>query len=97
MSVLIVNVDVAALVPSSVTDAGLKLHEAFFGRPEHVKLTCWLKPPDGVMVTVDVTELPPLTVPLVGFNAMLKSPEVTAVTTMLIAEEVEAALLLSPA
>ena len=38
--VLMVNVDVAALLPSSVTDAGLKLHEAFLGRPEHVKLTC---------------------------------------------------------
>lgn len=92
-----VNVDVAGLVPSSVTDAGLKLHEAFFGRPEHVKLTCWLKPPDGVMVRVEVTELPPFTVPLVGFNAMLKSPEPTAVTTIPIAEEVEAALPLSPA
>jgi len=97
VSVLIVNVDVAALVPSSVTDAGLKLHEAFFGRPEHVKLTCWLKPPDGVMVTVEVTEPPRFTVPFAGLIVILKSPEVTAVTTTLTAEEMEAALLLSPA
>ena len=88
--------DVAALVPSSVTDVGVKLHEAFFGRPEHVKLTCWLKPPDGVVVTVEVTEPPRFTVPFAGLIAMLKSPEVTVVTTTLTAEEVETALPLSP-
>jgi hypothetical protein len=54
-----------------------------------------VKPPDGVMVTVAVAELPCWAEPLAGLIAIEKSPAEMAITTFS-AEEVEGALLLSP-
>ena len=83
-------------VPLGVTVAGLKLQEAFWGRPEQAKLTCWLNPPDGVMVIVEVGVLALLTVPLVGERPRVKLPGVAAVTLMERVAEVEGEKLLSP-
>jgi hypothetical protein len=58
--VVIVRADVAALAPG-VTEGGTKLHAAPVGRPEQVRATALLKPPEGVMVTVEVAELPAVT------------------------------------
>ena len=94
---LTVSVVVTALAPLGVTVAGLKVQEALAGKPEQEKLTCWLNPPLGVMLTVVVAELPCAALPLVGLREMLKSPEgAEDVITRLVALEVEAALLLSP-
>jgi hypothetical protein len=62
-------------VPLGVTVAGLKLQEAPVGRPEQVKLTCWLNPPLGVTLMVLVAELPAATVALVGLAARAKLPD----------------------
>jgi hypothetical protein len=88
-------VEVAALLPLGVREAGLKLHEASAGKPEQLKVICWLNPPAGVIVIVELTELPWLTVPLPGFKAILKSGGI-AVTVIGKPAEVEAASLESP-
>ena len=94
--VAIVNVDVAVPVPLGVTVAGLKLQEAFWGRPEQAKLTCWLNPPDGVMVIVEVAVLPLVTVPLVGERPTVKLAGTAAVMVMERAAEVDGEKFVSP-
>jgi hypothetical protein len=93
---VIVRVEVTAAVPLGVTVAGLKLHAASFGKPLQAKVTCWLKPPEGVIDTVVVAELPAVVVPLDELSCMVKLPVGAAATTTLTAEEVEAALAASP-
>lgn len=88
--------DVTVPVPLGVTVAGLKLHEAFWGRPEQARLTCWLNPPDGVMVIVEVALLPLVTVPLVGERPRVKLPGTAAVMVMERVAEVEGEKLVSP-
>ena len=56
-----------------VTVAGLKLQLAPAGKPEQVKLTAWLNPFAGVMLTNVVTELPADAEPFVGERPMVKS------------------------
>lgn len=58
--VVMVNVVVMA-APLGVSDAGAKAQLDSAGRPEQEKVTAWLKPPDGVTVSVEVTELPATT------------------------------------
>jgi hypothetical protein len=48
-----VRVVVTALAPG-VMVLGEKLQAAFEGSPLQAKLTCWVKPPAGVMVRVEV-------------------------------------------
>jgi hypothetical protein len=91
VSVWIVIVVVAAWVPSGVTVAGLKLQVVFLGVPEHARLTCCANPPDGVMVIVDIPELPCWTVPLAGDRLMLKSAATAAVTVIATAADVDPA------
>jgi hypothetical protein len=58
-----VIVDVPA---PEATEAGLKEAEAPLGNPEAVKFTVPVKPFTLPTVTVEVVELPAVTVPLVG-------------------------------
>ncbi len=95
-SVARVSVVVEALVPFGVTEAGLNEQVLFAGRPEHVKLVDWLNPPTGVSVSVDVTEPPWLTEPLVGLRDRVKSAAVAAVMVTTTAEEDDAAFAESP-
>lgn len=83
-------------VPLGVTVAGLKLQEAFWGRPEQAKLTCWLNPPDGVMVIVEVAVPPLVTTPRVGERPRVKLLGTAAVMVMERVAEVEGEKLLSP-
>jgi hypothetical protein len=55
--VVIVRADVTGLAPG-VTDGGTKAHAAPVGRPVQVRPTALVKPPDGVIVTVEVAEAP---------------------------------------
>jgi hypothetical protein len=95
-SVVMVSMEVGLLVPFGVTDAGLNVQLVFAGRPEHVKFTAWLNPPDGVTVRVDVTELPWLTEPLEGLRAMLKSAAEAAAMVTTTADDEDVALVVSP-
>ena len=57
-SVAMVSLEVEALVPFSVTEPGLNVQVLYVGRPEHAKLTAWLKPPTGVSVRFEAVEAP---------------------------------------
>lgn len=94
--VVMVSMEVGLLVPFGVTDAGLNVQVAFAGRPEHVKFTAWLNPPEDVTVRVDVTELPWLTEPLEGLRAMLKSGATAAAMVTTTADDEDVALVVSP-
>jgi hypothetical protein len=94
--VAIVIVVVEALAPLGVTVAGLKLHEAPVGRPEQVKLTCWLNPPLGVTPTVLVAELPAATFALIGAAASVKLPDDPPPTLTATAVDVDDAKVPSP-
>jgi hypothetical protein len=67
-----VRVDVAAAV-LGVTEAGLKVHDANEGRPEHASVVAAEKPFVGVMLTVAVAEAPFETVVLAGDSEMEKA------------------------
>jgi len=95
-SVAMVRVVVDVLVPFGVTETGLKLQVLFTGRPEHVKFTAWLNPPTGVSVSVDVTEPPWLTEPLVGLRDAVKLAAVAAVMVTMMVEEDDMAFAVSP-
>jgi hypothetical protein len=92
--VVMVSVEVAA-APFGVTVAELKLQAALVGRLEQERPVAALKPLIGVIVTVRVVELPPLTVPVVGATESEKSA-VGAVIVTVIAAEVERAFNASP-
>jgi hypothetical protein len=94
--VAIVIVVVAAAVPLGVTVAGLKLHEALVGRPEQVKLTCWLNPPLGVTLMLLVAEMPAATVALAGLAANAKLPDDPPPTVTATAVDVDDAKVPSP-
>jgi hypothetical protein len=85
-----VIVAVAAVLPFGVTEPGLILQVAFWGAPEHARLTARLNPPPGVIVIVVVALLPLLTVPVAGDRPTLKLAG-TAVMLTDTAEDVEAA------
>ena len=93
--VVMVSMEVELLVPFAVTDAGLNVQVVFAGRPEHVKFTAWLNPPEGVTARVDVTELPWLTEPLEGVRVMLKSAAVDVIVMARMVED-DAAFAVSP-
>jgi len=67
-----VMIVVAAAVPSGVTVAGEKLHEAWLGNPEQANDTCRLKPFCGAMLSVAVPLLPGATESAKGAAARLK-------------------------
>jgi len=93
---LIVIVAVAAVLPVGVIEAWLKVQVAPWGAPVQARLTAWLNPPAGVTVIVEVTLLPPLTVPVAGERPRLKLAG-TAVMVTETADEVEGAKPLAPA
>jgi hypothetical protein len=88
-----VNVDVPAAA-FGVTDAGLKVQDANDGSPEQVRTVAAANPLAGVMLMVDVAELPLAIVALVGDSETAKSGVAVIVTDM--AFEVEGPLLVSP-
>jgi hypothetical protein len=95
--VVMVSVEVEAIVPLAVSDAGLKAHVVRAGSPLHESVTVAENPPAGVRETVLVAEPPlPLMVALVDDSEMLKSGG-TGVTTIAVPEEVDEAYVLSPA
>jgi hypothetical protein len=91
-----VIVAVAAVLPPGVTEPGLILQVAFWGAPEHARLTVWLNPPAGVIVIVVVALPPLLTVPVAGDRPRLKLAGKAVMVTGT-AEEVEAAKPAAPA
>ncbi len=93
-AVLMDNV-VCAAPPFGVTVVGLKLQVAPAGSPEQVKLTCWLKPPDGVMLMAVVTDWPAVVDPLVGERLRVKSTGGALITTVILGD-VDDVKLLSP-
>jgi hypothetical protein len=70
----------AAVAPETVTDAGLKLHEAFIGKPVHEKLTVPLNPAAPFALTFVVAVSPEVTVSEV--EPPLPGPTVTAASTV---------------
>ena len=66
-----VTVDVPE--PGAAMDAGLKVMITPVGAPEAVSETAELKPPETVVVTVDVPVLPAVTLTEVGEAARVKS------------------------
>ena len=92
--VAIVNTKVAA-DPIGVTDAGLKLHDVNEGKPEQLREVGPLNALIGVMVMVDMVELPLVTVALVGKREIAKSG--VAVTVTGTTFDIENALSVSPA
>ena len=92
--VAMVSIDVAA-EPLGVTAAGLKVQDANAGSPEQVREVDAAKALTGVMLTVDVAEVPLVMVALVGASEIVKSAAPVTVTATVF--DVEEALLLSPA
>jgi hypothetical protein len=89
-----VNVVVAAVVPETVTDAGLKLHEAFIGRPVQEKLTVPPNPAAPATLTCVVVVSPEVTVSEV--EAPLPGPTVTGASTVCVNDPLAAELFASP-
>ena len=92
--VAMVRADVAAAVPG-VTEAGLNIHDANEGSPEHASVVAAENPFIGVMLTVAVAEPPFATVALAGDSETEKSG--VPVTVNMTVFEVDGALLASPA
>jgi hypothetical protein len=61
-----------AVLPDGVNEAGLKLHVAYAGSPEQLRLTDWLNPPIVEIATELVVELPLATEALVGVILTVK-------------------------
>jgi hypothetical protein len=71
--VVIVTCEVAACVPSSVTDAGKNEHAAPAGNPLHMNVTVCVDPFAGVTVSPTIPDVPAVTVTEPGVAATLKS------------------------
>jgi hypothetical protein len=71
--VLILSVDVAALAPPGVTEAGNGVHVARAGMPLQESATAELYPETEFTVTVTLAELPATSVVEVGATATPKS------------------------
>jgi hypothetical protein len=94
--VVMVSVEVAAVVPLAVSDAGLKVQVVRAGSPLHESATVAENPPAEASEIVLVAEPPlPLMVALVDDSEMLKSGG-TGVTVIVVPEEVDEAYVLSP-
>ena len=94
--VVMVSVEVAAVVPLAVSDAGLKVQVVRAGSPLHESATVPENPPAEASEIVLVAEPPlPLMVALVDDSEMLKSGG-TGVTVIVVPEEVDEAYVLSP-
>ncbi len=87
---------VCTALPFGVTVVGLKVQVAPADSPEHAKLTCWLKPPDGVMLMAVVTDWPAFVDPLVGERPRAKSAGAALLIVTVAADDVDDAKLLSP-
>jgi hypothetical protein len=95
--VVMVSVEVAAVVPLAVSDAGLKVQVVRAGSPLHESTTVAENPPAGASETVLVAELPlPLMVALADDSETLKSGGMGVMITVVPAE-VDEAYVLSPA
>jgi hypothetical protein len=97
VSAVRVSVEVMAAEPLGVTDVGERVQVELVGAPEQVRVTAWLKPPVGEMVTVSVTLEPRATVPVALVRAM-ENPAAGggAVTEMATLVEVEVLKVESP-
>jgi hypothetical protein len=84
----------AAVVPETVTDAGLKLQEAFIGKPVHENFTDPLNPAAPARLTCVVTDCPEFTVSDV--ESPVPGPIVTGATTFCATDPLEAPSLASP-
>ena len=67
-SVAMVSVVLTAVPPLGVSVAGEKAQVAWVGRPEQLKLICWLNPPVGVTVSTVVPLAPCVTVKVEGLK-----------------------------
>lgn len=92
--VIIVICEVAACVPSSVTDGGMNEHAAPAGNPVQLNVTACVDPFAGVTVNPTIPAFPAVTVTAPGVAATLKST--AAFTTCVIAVEVLPILFPSP-
>jgi hypothetical protein len=72
--VVIVIAEVAACVPSSVTDGGTNAHAAPAGNPVQLNITVCVDPFAGVTVKPTMPEVPAATVTDPGVATTLKSP-----------------------
>lgn len=93
-SVAMVITEVTA-VPFGVKGFGLKVQVVNDGNPEQAREVDALNPPAGVMVMVEVAELPLVMVAFAGESVMVKLG--AAVTVSCTTLEVEGPLLMSPA
>src|ERR1700759_5268311 len=75
-----VSVVVAAAVPETVTDAGAKLHVAYWGKPVQEKFTVPPNPAAPVTLTCVVTDWPDATVSVV--EPPLPGPTATGASTV---------------
>jgi hypothetical protein len=94
--VVMVSIEVGAVVPLAVSDAGLKVHVVRAGSPLHASVTVAENPPAGVSETVLVAVPPlPLMVALADESETLKSGGKGVMVTV-VPTDVDEAYVLSP-